>query len=142
LQSIADSALSRYPPPANIAVQKENCHNLPLAFVDPQQIELVLGNLVVNAFQAMPEGGRLMLDGKEENGQVCLSVRDTGCGIPPEDLPRLFEPLFTTKLHGIGLGLATSKKLAEANGGSIRVESVPGKGSTFTLCLPTQAVET
>ncbi|NPV74901.1 MAG: PAS domain-containing protein [Anaerolineae bacterium] len=141
LLSIADRALNRYPPPGNVAVQKENCQNLPLAYVDPQQIELVLGNLLVNACQAMPEGGQLTLEGKEENGQVCFSVRDTGCGIPPDDLPRLFEPLFTTKLHGIGLGLPTSKKLVEANGGSIQVESSPGKGSVFTLCLPTQAAQ-
>jgi signal transduction histidine kinase len=65
-----------------------------------------------------------------------IAVRDTGEGIPPENMNKLFEPLFTTKARGIGLGLAVSRKLAEANGGRIEVQSVPGKGSTFTLYMP------
>ncbi len=67
---------------------------------------------------------------------VAIAVKDNGVGIPPENLRRLFEPLFTTKSKGIGLGLAVSRKLAEANGGRIEVKSEPGKGSTFTLFLP------
>jgi two-component system NtrC family sensor kinase len=67
---------------------------------------------------------------------VALSVSDTGCGIPSENMARLFEPLFTTKSRGIGLGLAVSKNLVEANEGSIEVESEVGEGSTFTVRLP------
>jgi signal transduction histidine kinase len=67
---------------------------------------------------------------------VRIAVQDTGVGIPPENMKKLFEPLFTTKLKGIGLGLAVSRKLAEANGGRIEVQSEAGKGSTFTLWLP------
>ncbi len=67
---------------------------------------------------------------------LLITVRDTGLGIPPENLPKLFEPLFTTKAHGIGLGLAVTKKLVEANDGRIEVESEPGKGAAFTLLLP------
>jgi signal transduction histidine kinase len=66
---------------------------------------------------------------------VAISVKDTGVGIPPENMKKLFEPLFTTKAKGIGLGLAVSRKLAEANGGRIEVQSETGVGSTFTLYL-------
>ena len=72
---------------------------------------------------------------------VAIAVKDTGTGITPENMEKLFEPLFTTKAKGIGLGLAVSKKLAEANGGRIEVESEPGKGSTFTLYLPVMSSE-
>jgi signal transduction histidine kinase len=111
--------------------------SLPQVQVDPRQMEQVLGNLVVNAFQAMPQGGKLTLSAKKKGTEIALAVADTGVGIPPENMPKLFEPLFTTKLKGIGLGLAVCKKLAEANSGRIEVQSEPGKGSTFTLYLPT-----
>jgi two-component system NtrC family sensor kinase len=75
------------------------------------------------------------------NGQpsVAIAIKDTGVGIPPENMRKLFEPLFTTKAKGIGLGLAVSRKLAEANGGRIEVQSEAGVGSMFTLWLPVQA---
>jgi signal transduction histidine kinase len=72
---------------------------------------------------------------------VLVRVKDTGIGIPPENLQKLFEPLFTTKMKGIGLGLAVSKRLAEANGGRLEVESQPGVGSTFTLVLPQEEAQ-
>jgi signal transduction histidine kinase len=112
-------------------------------FVDPRQIEQVLGNLVTNAYQAMPEGGRLTIETSEVSGKpprsgwVSISITDTGCGIPEENMEKLFEPLFTTKSKGVGLGLATASSLVEANGGIIEVESEIGKGSTFTVRLPT-----
>jgi signal transduction histidine kinase len=68
---------------------------------------------------------------------VSISITDTGCGISAENMEKLFEPLFTTKARGIGLGLAVSRNLAQANGGSIEVESAEGEGSTFTVILPT-----
>ena len=71
-----------------------------------------------------------------QGDMMMIAVRDSGPGIPPENLDKLFQPLFTTKIKGIGLGLAVSKKLAEANGGKIEVESTVGQGSTFTVCLP------
>ena len=70
---------------------------------------------------------------------VGIAVKDSGVGITPENMKRIFEPLFTTKSKGIGLGLAVSRKLAEANGGRIEVKSELGKGSTFTLFLPVEA---
>jgi PAS domain S-box-containing protein len=82
------------------------------------------------------QGGTLTISAQQKKELVVIAVKDTGTGITPENLKKLFEPLFTTKAKGIGLGLAVSQKLAEANGGRIEVESEPGKGSTFTLVLP------
>jgi signal transduction histidine kinase len=79
---------------------------------------------------------KLTISARLQNKLVTIAVKDTGAGILPENQERLFEPLFSTKAKGIGLGLAVSKKLAEANGGRIEVESQVGKGSTFTLVLP------
>ena len=130
--------LKKQPPPEKVQVIPEIASDLPAVFVDPRQMGQVLGNLVLNAYQAMPEGGELILRARVEEGQVALSVADTGCGISRENLEKLFEPLFTTKVRGIGLGLALSRNLVEANGGSIEVESEVGKGSTFTVLLPTK----
>ena len=155
--SVADMVqhvLDRYPIPPVIDLTLDLPPNLPLAFADPHQVEQVLGNLVVNASQAMgvtpsvagvaPQasagalepGGKLIISARRKKSLLAITVADTGTGIPPENMPRLFEPLFTTRVKGIGLGLAVSKKLVEANGGRIEVESVPGKGSKFTLSLP------
>ena len=105
--------------------------------VDPVQIGQVVLNLLTNAVQAMEEtGGTLALRTEATNGVVRLVVRDTGPGIAPDHLPKIFEPLFTTKARGIGLGLSVSRSLAQANGGDISVVSHLGDGATFTLQLP------
>ncbi len=83
----------------------------------------------------MSEEGKLTISAKAEQDQVALSIIDTGAGISPENMNKIFEPLFTTKAQGIGLGLAISKNLVEANEGSIEAESAVGKGSTFTVSL-------
>ena len=105
------------------------------------RVVLVDGNLIRNAVQAMPDGGRLTLSSRADAEWVRVSCRDTGVGIPPENLERIFEPLFTTKAKGIGLGLALVKTLVEAHGGTIKVESEPGTGSTFTVHLPLGEME-
>ena len=155
---LISQVLKKRPPPENVEVTTEISPDLPPVFVDHRQIGQVLGNLVTNAYQAMADGGRLMISVSEDQGLgrhgdtvtgrpgddlpvtpcPCLrvSISDTGCGIPPESLEKIFEPLFTTKAKGIGLGLAVSKNLVEGNGGSIEVESEMGKGSTFTVGLP------
>jgi len=127
--------LKRYPVSPPVEAVLELPPNLPPVFADPQQIVQVLDNLVVNACQAMPEGGRLTFSARPEGQMVAISIMDTGVGIPTENLKKLFEPLFTTKTKGIGLGLPVSRKLVEANGGRIEVQSEPGKGSTFTVYL-------
>jgi len=115
---------------------------LPPLFVDPAQISQVLASLVTNAYQAMPEKGDLTLSAHAKNDTVVLSVSDTGPGIPGATKDKLFEPLFTTRARGIGLGLAISRNLVEANGGTIDVESVEGVGSTFAVSLPIEEKET
>ncbi len=141
VSELVAEVLKKRPPLENVEVITEIAPDLPPVFVDPQQTGQVLGNLVTNAYQAMKEGGNLTISAQAEGGQVSLSVADTGCGIPPENMAKLFEPLFTTRTRGIGLGLAVSKSLVEANGGSIEVISKVGKGSTFTVRLPQVASE-
>jgi signal transduction histidine kinase len=108
---------------------------LPQVFADPGQIEQVMGNLTVNACQSMPLGGKMTVSARRLKRKVAIEVKDTGVGISPDNIKRLFEPLFTTRAKGIGLGLPVSQKLAIANGGRIKVKSQPGQGSTFTLYL-------
>ncbi|MHB8066530.1 MAG: CHASE3 domain-containing protein [Desulfobaccales bacterium] len=116
--------------------------------VDPGQIQQVFGNLLINADQAMPAGGVIHLGTENvflQNGAagplppgkyVKISVVDQGIGISPENLPKIFDPYFTTKDTGNGLGLATVYAIIKSHGGSIQVESQPGRGTQFTLFLP------
>ena len=116
----------------------------PVAIVSGQQIEQILVNLVINARQAMPRGGRLRIEviDNTESEMVEIKVADTGAGITPENLRRIFEPFFTTKQPdangsgGTGLGLSVCRQIIEQHHGRIRVESVVGKGSTFVVKLP------
>jgi signal transduction histidine kinase len=115
----------------------------PMAAVNANQIQQVLLNLFVNARQAMENGGTLYLSVRpnEETGMAEISVRDTGCGIPPEKLRRIFDPFYTTKeadsrgQGGTGLGLSLCREIVEAHKGRIRVESTIGTGTTFTVKL-------
>jgi two-component system cell cycle sensor histidine kinase/response regulator CckA len=107
---------------------------------DPGQIEQVILNMVVNARDAMPSGGQLLIEtaNAEQPNRDCvtISISDTGIGMDSEVLSRVFEPFFTTKAHGTGLGLATSYGIIKENGGDLRVDSTPGKGTTFHIELP------
>jgi len=133
---IVDAVLTGNTGPDNVEVTTRIPKDLPEVLADPHQIGQVLRNLVTNAYQAMPSGGSLSIEARIELDSVSLSVIDTGAGMSPETMDKLFEPLFTTKAKGIGLGLAISKYLVEANEGTIRVESQEGQGSTFTIDLP------
>jgi PAS domain S-box-containing protein len=108
----------------------------PLLMVDASLMKRVLTNLVTNAAQAMPEGGELTVELRTEGRDAVISVKDTGTGIPEENMGKLFDPLFTTKSMGQGFGLPVCKRLVEAHGGTIAVESTVGKGSVFTIRLP------
>ncbi len=145
VSELVRQTLERFPAPASVEVTLEIPSDLLKVYADPRQMTQVLGNLTVNACQAMPKGGQLSVisDQCSVNSEqwVRITIKDTGVGIPPENMRKLFEPLFTTKAKGIGLGLAVSQKLAEANGGRIEVQSEPGVGSTFTLWLPIQGGE-
>ncbi len=105
----------------------------PAISVDPEQLKQILGNLITNAIQAMPDGGALTV---EADGGTLITVSDTGVGISPDHLGEIFEPFLTTKAKGIGLGLTRVKDLVEANGGTIEVESAPGRGSRFLVRFP------
>ena len=107
--------------------------------LDPVLMRRVISNLVSNAVQAMPKGGEVTISASRTNQSVLLSVQDTGVGIPQEDISNLFRPLFTRKAQGQGLGLAVAKRIVEAHGGRIDVNSQVGEGSTFTISLPQQA---
>jgi signal transduction histidine kinase len=103
---------------------------------DPDILKRLLGNLVTNAVQAMPQGGNLSINGYLEAKDVVISVEDTGVGIPEEVRSKLFTPLFTTKSMGQGFGLAVVKRMTEALGGSVTFESELGKGTKFIIRLP------
>ncbi len=113
---------------------------LPPVSVDAMQIQQVFRNLISNGLEAMTEGGTLTIGAVENSrdGTVSVSVRDSGSGMPPEVQAKLFQPLFTTKARGIGLGLVVAKNLTQSNGGTITVESAVGRGTTFTVVLPTR----
>jgi two-component system sensor histidine kinase PilS (NtrC family) len=108
---------------------------LPLAG-DPRELRQVFWNLLVNAEQAMPRGGRVEVRAQAVPGGVEVTVRDSGEGIAAKDLPRIFDPFFTTKPNGTGLGLAIVHRIVQSHGGTIDVASRPGVGTTFTLRLP------
>ena len=103
--------------------------------VDPEQMTRVLRNLVLNAIDAMPEGGTLTVRTEAVSGGVRLAINDTGQGLTPEECARLFTPYYTTKTHGTGLGLAIVQSVVSDHGGRISVESEKGKGSTFRIEL-------
>lgn len=116
--------------------------NLPPILAAPDQISEVVMNLLVNARDAMPEGGALKVTVFWEAGYVGIRVSDTGGGIPPEIKERIFEPFFTTKgEQGTGLGLAICSRIVTEHGGDITVESTPGAGTTFTVRLPVAGAE-
>ncbi len=118
---------------------------VPKVSANPGQLQQVLLNLLVNARQAMPQGGRLILRLAHDAllGSVDLMVRDTGCGMTPDVMRRMFDPHFSTKAGpdetgkgGSGLGLTACREIVEAHRGRIRVESAPGKGTAITIRLP------
>ena len=104
--------------------------------VDLDKLERVFINLIKNAIDAMPNGGTILIDSKEANDYLEVSFADTGIGIPDEILPKLFSPLFTTKAQGMGFGLAICKRIIEAHGGTITVQTTKAKGTTFIVILP------
>jgi signal transduction histidine kinase len=133
LKAAVSHLLERLPVPETVAVAWEMPDGLSRVSADRLHVEQILTNLITNAVQAMPNGGTLTIAGREEPTAVVLSVTDTGIAIRPEDLPKIFQPLFTTKPKGIGLGLAVARDLADANRAVITVESTQGVGSRFAV---------
>jgi len=132
--------ISQHPESRNIHRVKELTRNLPAVWVDSKQIQQVLFNIILNAMQAMKEGGTLTIETEleERGGDQFVKVRiiDTGKGIPSDQVERIFAPFFTTKTQGTGLGLPICRQIMEQHGGRIQVKSKVGDGTTFTLELP------
>jgi signal transduction histidine kinase len=117
----------------HVTVSEQYAANLPPISADDGQVQQALLNVLLNAVQAMPEGGTLTVSAAFVKDLVQIRVSDTGIGISPENLQKLFSPFFTTKHRGTGLGLAITRTIMEKNGGTIRVESELGRGTTFIL---------
>lgn len=139
VESLLDQTLADIEMPSLVKVVRSRAQDLPHIWADGQQLQQAFRNLIVNAYQAMPDGGILYITTAQEGEWVEIAFQDTGVGIPPADLERLFEPLFTTKERGTGLGLAICQGIVERHQGTIEVESLVGQGTTFTVRLPIMA---
>lgn len=111
---------------------------IPIVKIDKALIRDVLLNLLNNAIYAIKDNGKITISTSIRKGEIIIKVSDNGCGIKPENIPKIFKPFFTTKLHGAGtgLGLSFAQRIVKMHNGTIEVESVPGKGSTFSVTLP------
>lgn len=136
IHRVIDDALLVVEVPTNVRISKEFGKQLSQAFIDPDQMRQVFLNLALNAIQAMNEGGMLTIVTRQSNSFIEVQFKDTGCGIPQENIKKLFDPFFTTKSRGVGLGLAVSHGIIERHQGKINVVSTIGKGTTFTVSVP------
>jgi len=134
-KSAVTAALSHIDFPKNVQLI-DLTENTPTIKIDVDRMKRAFINLTKNAVDAMPDGGKLTITSEKANGKVKIAFADTGGGISEENLKKLFGPLFTTKAKGMGLGLAICKRVVEAHGGAISVESVVGKGTVFTIIIP------
>ncbi len=142
LPEIADKIIERFKPHAhskNIKLLNHTQNNLPRLMADPGKLDQILTNLIENALKSTPQGGRVTLSAAADHNHIAIQVADTGIGIPREHLPHIFERFYKVDRSrsnlGAGLGLAITRRLAEAHGGNITVRSVEGEGATFTLTL-------
>jgi two-component system NtrC family sensor kinase len=164
VSELLDGTIGKCVIPHTVNLQTDLPDTLPLLRIDPLQMGQVFQNLITNAIQAMPGGGELRISARkvqearnDERGNnelhlgprtpilvpgfIEISVTDTGEGISQENMNKLFQPLFTTKAKGIGLGLVVCRNLVDANGGKIEVESQVGTGTTFMVKLPADDTE-
>jgi len=136
LVDMVEDVLESVQIPENVFSQVYFEEDFPGIFADKAKIQRVLTNLIINAVQSMPTGGELVVRGHKDGKKVCISVIDTGCGITKANLDKIFDPLFTTKAKGTGLGLTVCKRIVEAHGGEISVKSHPEVGTRFIIKLP------
>jgi two-component system cell cycle sensor histidine kinase/response regulator CckA len=135
LKMLIQSSIERLKIPQKIKIENQVPKDL-LAYVDGSRMQRVFENLIKNSIDAMPKGGNIVIKGGAGESTVWLSFSDTGQGIRKKDLANLFKPLFTTKSQGMGLGLPICKRIVEAHGGSIYINSKFGKGTIVTIELP------
>lgn len=119
----------------NIEIHREY-EKLPMLSIDPELIKTCIFNVILNAFQAMPEGGTLTVRTQATDNKVFLIIEDTGIGVSKENLSKVFDPFFSTKGTGFGLGLAMTKRVVEEHGGKVDFQSMEGKGTTVSITLP------
>ena len=136
LADLVAETLSVVPPPAGVEVVQ---HVQPETAIsaDRDQIRQVLLNLITNGYDSMPTGGVLDVSVRSAGDSAQITVTDTGMGMDEETKANIFTPFFTTKSRGIGLGLAVTKRVVEAHGGTISVQSTPSVGTSFTVTVPT-----
>ncbi len=121
---------------AGVRLHASLCAENPLCRLDGNLFKQALLNLMLNALQAMPGGGELIIRTHVDSAHVLVDISDTGVGISPQVMPHLFEAYFTTKKGGTGLGLATTRRIIEEHQGNVHVTSEPGRGTNFRLELP------
>ncbi len=141
LETLIKETLASITVPSGVTVSLEAEPYLPMLVLDPQKLRRVVINLVNNAVQAMPRGGHITISVLCRDGWAKVVVRDTGVGIKEEVLPRIFQPLFTTRDRGTGLGLVVCKRLVEAMGGRITIKSKAGSGTDVILEIPARREE-
>ncbi len=134
-KSLVDYVLLLVNTPSSIKIV-DNTQSFPTIWVDASKMERVFINLIKNAVEAMPDGGKLEIVSRKNEDSVEFTFADNGCGMSKEVLAKVFTPLFTTKAQGMGLGLPICKRIIEAHGGKIAVESTQNKGTKFTFTLP------
>jgi len=137
INTIVKETLSQAKAPEKVKLITELGH-LPEIKADKDMIKRIFLNLAINGIQAMEKGGTLKVSTKKIGDTIEVSFKDTGIGIPKENIKKIFTPFFTTRAKGMGMGLPICKKFVEMHGGSIEVESEEGKGTTFTVKLPIQ----
>ncbi len=135
VDQLLNETLSTIRIPSDVKVLTAIPDDSPKLMVDSDMMKRTFTNLILNAIQAMPDGGQLKIAVSKRERDLLISFQDTGAGIPRENQPKLFSPLFTTKAKGQGLGLAVCRRLVEAHGGNITFDSTAGMGSTFTVTL-------
>ena len=128
--------ISKIEIPENIEIEKNFQENISETLIDRIRFEQILINLISNAFDAMENGGILTIETSQRNNEIEIQIKDTGIGIEPNNLEKIFHPLFTTKAKGFGLGLAVVKRYIEAHNGTMSIQSQLGEGTSFQLKFP------
>ncbi len=136
INSVVETSLSKASIPKTIKVQTHLGENLPKVKVDVLQIGQVFLNIISNAIEAMPKGGEIQVTTSQTDTFISTAFKDTGVGIPKKNINKLFEPLFSTKPKGLGLGLAACQNIIVDHQGKIEFKSQEGQGATFIVTLP------
>jgi len=138
IPGLIKATLEQIPMEETIDVKTTFDGDLAKILLDPRKMQQAFQNIIINVYQAMPDGGLLEITAAKNDNMIEIAFKDTGVGIPSENLPKIFKPLFSTKIKGIGLGLVITKEIVEHHGGKIEIKSDVGVGSTFTIKLPIQ----